>query len=304
MKAAKPDWIKVRLPSGQKYKEISSLLKSKKLHTVCEEAKCPNIAECWSGGTATLMLMGDTCTRGCRFCAVKSGIPSLPPDPLEPIKSAQTVASMGLEYVVLTSVDRDDLEDFGAGHFAKVIDTIHRECPGVLVEALVPDFQENFASIETLCASKPEVFAHNIEVVERLTRSIRDQRSGYASSLNVLEQCKKINPRQLTKSSIMLGLGETDQELNQAFQDLRSVGVDFLTIGQYLRPSQKHAAVVEYVHPEKFETLKAFALSFGFAYVASGPLVRSSYRAGEFFISSMIRNQQQAQQMEGIDHGI
>ncbi len=287
----KPEWIKVRPPGGATFNRISGILRERKLHTVCEEARCPNIAECWSSGTATLMLMGDVCTRGCRFCAVTSGIPKLPPDPLEPSKSAETVRLMNLHYVVLTSVNRDELPDGGAAHFAKTIQTIHDECPEVLVETLTPDFQGNYESLQTLLIAKPEVFAHNLETVRRLTPTVRDQRAGYDQSLRVLENAKKINPTQLTKTSIMLGLGETDEELKQAFADLRSVDVDFLTLGQYLQPTSKHLKVVEFVSPEKFEELEKLALTYGFRYVASGPLVRSSYRAGEFFISSMIRKQ-------------
>lgn len=287
----KPAWIKVRPPSGANFNRISGMLRERKLHTVCEEARCPNIAECWGSGTATLMLMGDVCTRGCRFCSVTSGIPKLPPDPLEPSKSAETVKLMNLEYVVLTSVDRDDLPDGGASHFAETIETIHRECPDVMVESLIPDFQGEFDSLLKILHAKPEVLAHNLETVERLTPTVRDQRATYHQSLRVLEMVKEFNPAQFTKTSIMLGLGETDDELKQAFQDLRNVGVDFLTLGQYLQPTGKHLKVVDFVTPEKFDELEKLALTYGFRYVASGPLVRSSYRAGEFFISSMIQHQ-------------
>lgn len=289
----KPSWIKVRPPGGPVYNQISGILRERKLHTVCEEARCPNIAECWSSGTATLMLMGDTCTRGCRFCAVASGIPKLPPDPLEPSKSAETVRLMNLHYVVLTSVNRDDLADGGAEHFAKTVRTIHGECPDVMVETLIPDFQGSVAALKILSDAKPEVLAHNIETVERLTPTVRDQRATYRQSLRVHELMKQWNPQQYTKTSIMLGLGETTDELKKAFEDLREVDVDFLTLGQYLQPTGKHLKVVEFVHPEKFEELEKLALSYGFRYVASGPLVRSSYRAGEFFISSMIQNRKQ-----------
>jgi len=287
----KPEWIKVRPPGGPTFNKISGMLRERKLHTVCEEARCPNIAECWSSGTATLMLMGDVCTRGCRFCAVTSGLPKLPPDPLEPSKSAETVRLMKLHYVVLTSVNRDELPDGGAAHFAKTIQTIHDECPDVLVETLTPDFQGKFESLQTLLSARPDVFAHNLETVRRLTPTVRDQRAGYDQSLRVLENAKKIIPTQYTKTSIMLGLGETDDELKTAFEDLRKVDVDFLTLGQYLQPTPKHLKVVEFVTPEKFEQLEKLALTYGFRYVASGPLVRSSYRAGEFFISSMIRKE-------------
>jgi lipoic acid synthetase len=287
----KPEWIKVRLPGGATFNRISGILRERKLHTVCEEARCPNIAECWSSGTATLMLMGDVCTRGCRFCAVTSGLPKLPPDPLEPSRSAETVRLMNLEYVVLTSVNRDELSDGGASHFAKTIQTIHDECPEVLVETLTPDFQGSYESLKTLLNAKPDVFAHNLETVRRLTPTVRDQRATYDQSLLVLENAKRINPTQLTKTSMMLGLGETPEELEQAFKDLREVDVDFLTLGQYLQPTSKHLKVVEFVSPEKFDEFEKLALTCGFRYVASGPLVRSSYRAGEFFISSMIQKQ-------------
>lgn len=286
----KPEWIKVRPPGGPTFNKISGILRDRKLHTVCEEARCPNIAECWSSGTATLMLMGEVCTRGCRFCAVTSGIPKLPPDPLEPSKSAETVRLMNLHYVVLTSVNRDELADGGATHFAKTIQAIQQECPGVLIETLTPDFQGNYESLQILINAKPNVFAHNIETVRRLTPTVRDQRASYDQSLRVLENAKIILPIQLTKTSIMLGLGETREELMQTFEDLRKVDVDFLTLGQYLQPTGKHLKVAEFITPEKFEEYEKLALTYGFRYVASGPLVRSSYRAGEFFISNMIQN--------------
>lgn len=285
----KPEWIKIRPPSGPTFNKISGMLRERKLHTVCEEARCPNIAECWGSGTATLMLMGDTCTRGCRFCAVTSGMPKLPPDPMEPSKSAETVKLMNLHYVVLTSVNRDDLPDGGAAHFAKTIQTIHQETPDVLIETLIPDFQGKTESLKTLLDARPDVLAHNVETVRRLTPTVRDQRATYDQSLRVLEEAKEIYPSQYTKTSIMLGLGETDDELKQAFEDLRKIDVDVLTLGQYLQPSPKHLKVEEFVSPEKFEQLEKLALTYGFRYVASGPLVRSSYRAGEFFISNMIR---------------
>lgn len=289
----KPSWIKVRPPGGPVFNQISGILRERKLHTVCEEARCPNIAECWSSGTATLMLMGDTCTRGCRFCAVASGIPNLPPDPFEPSKSAETVKLMKLHYVVLTSVNRDDLVDGGANHFAKTISTIREECPEVMIETLIPDFQGKQDALKILSDAQPDVLAHNIETVERLTPTVRDQRATYQQSLRVHALMKKWNPRQYTKTSIMLGLGETTEELKKTFEDLREVDVDFLTLGQYLQPTGKHLKVVEFVNPSRFEELEKLALQYGFRYVASGPLVRSSYRAGEFFISSMIQNRKQ-----------
>lgn len=302
----KPEWIKVRLPGGPVYNKISRLLQERNLHTVCEEAKCPNIAECWSGGTATLMLMGDTCTRGCRFCAVTSGLPKLKPDEMEPQKSAETVKLMQLEYVVLTSVNRDDLADGGAAHFAKTITAIRKENPEVLIEVLIPDFQGHEHSLDLILEAKPDVIAHNIETVRRLTPHVRDARATYEQSLEVLAYVKRQNPSQWTKSSIMLGLTETDDELVQAFSDLRLSNVNFLTLGQYLQPTQKHLLVKEFISPEKFKELEVVALGHGFDYVASGPLVRSSYKAGEFFISSLLRSSKVPAknhfEKEGVDH--
>lgn len=283
----KPPWLKIRPPGGETYSELKSTLRSLGLHTVCEEARCPNVAECWGGGTATFMLMGDTCTRGCRFCAVKTGRNGVPLDPAEPHKVADAVARMKLHYVVLTSVDRDDLADGGAAHFGATIQAIKQSRPEVLVEVLTPDYLGS--QLEPLLGANPDVFAHNIEVVERLTRPFRDPRCGYRKSLEVLAGAKRLRPTQWTKSSIMLGVGETHEELRQALRDLRAAGVDVVTLGQYLRPSPKHLPVHEYVPPERFDELRAEAEALGFAYVAAGPLVRSSYRAGEFFLAGVIK---------------
>lgn len=281
----------MRPPGGAAFNRIHALLRDRKLHTVCEEARCPNIAECWSGGTATLMLLGDVCTRGCRFCAVKTGNPRGLVDPNEPAKAAETVSLMGLKYVVLTSVDRDDLPDQGAGQFAHTINEIHRQCPDTLVEALIPDFRGDRQALSDVIRSRPEVLAHNVETVDRLTPTVRDHRATYRQSLNVLMEMKRLRSDQWTKSSIMVGLGETDDELHQAYADLRRAGVDFLTIGQYLQPTQKHLNVIEFVSPQRFEEMKKDALAHGFRYVASGPLVRSSYRAGEFYIRSIVKDE-------------
>lgn len=259
------------------------------MHTVCEEAHCPNVHECWGGGTATIMLMGSVCTRGCRFCAVTSGHPKGYLDPLEPWKVAQVVSEWGLDYIVLTSVARDDLPDGGAEHFAKTIRAIKQKTPRTLVEVLIPDFRGDINALKTVVEAQPEVIGHNIETVERLTPKVRDRRASYRQSLAVLENVKKLDPTRYTKSSIMVGLGETDEEILQTMRDLRAVGVDILTIGQYLRPSPRHLEVVEYVHPQKFAQWKEIGEALGFRYVASGPLVRSSYRAGEFFIKSFFR---------------
>lgn len=236
------------------------------------------------------MLMGDVCTRGCRFCAVTSGHPNGYLDPLEPWKVAQVISRWGLDYVVLTSVCRDDLPDGGAEHFAQTIQAIKQKAPTTLVEVLIPDFRGDINALEKVVSARPDVIGHNIETVERLTSKVRDRRATYRQSLTVLENVKKLDPTRYTKSSLMVGLGETDAEILQTMRDLRAVGVDFLTIGQYLRPSPRHIEVIEYVHPEKFARWKEIGEAMGFRYVASGPLVRSSYRAGEFFIKSLLRS--------------
>ena len=288
----KPKWLKVPLPTGEEYFRIRRLLKSLNLVTVCQEANCPNMAECWGGGTATIMLMGDVCTRGCRFCNVKTGNPKGWLDEQEPFKVATAVSKMGLEYVVLTSVDRDDLPDEGAGHFAETIRYLKQKAPKLLVEVLTPDFKGKHSCIQSILLAGPDVFAHNIETVERLTPKVRDPRAGYQQSLNVLEMAKKENSRIYTKSSIMLGLGEQDEEIKNTLKDLRLVGCDVVTFGQYLRPQKRHLPVVEYVTPQKFEEWKELALQMGFLYVASGPLVRSSYRAGELFMKALLRKKE------------
>ena len=288
---AKPEWLKMRLPSGEKYHQIKKLVQSLGLSTVCQQARCPNMGECWSGGTATLMLMGDVCTRGCRFCHVKTGNPKGLLDEKEPEKVAFTVARLNLSYIVLTSVDRDDLPDEGAGHFAKTISFIKKKSPSLLVEVLTPDFKGKTECIEKILFSKPDVFAHNVETVKRLTPFVRDPRAGYTQSLKVLDWVKKQVPSIYTKTSLMLGLGETDKEILQTLKDLRAIACDVVTFGQYLRPSRRHLPVQEYVKPEKFQEWKEVADNLGFLYAASGPMVRSSYRAGEFFMQSLIKRQ-------------
>ncbi|MFQ6090518.1 MAG: lipoyl synthase [Candidatus Bipolaricaulia bacterium] len=283
----KPDWLKIRPPGGAAYQRIKGSLQRSQLHTVCEEARCPNVNECWGGGTATLMLLGDVCTRGCRFCAVASGHPQGRLDPQEPAKVAQTVSEWGLEYVVLTSVARDDLPDGGAGQFARAVRAIKGQNPKVLVEVLIPDFQGSIKSLRKVVEARPEVIGHNIETVARLAPLVRDRRAGYRQSLGVLESVKQLDADVYTKSSLMLGLGETEAEVLHAMRDLRDAGVDFLTLGQYLQPSKRHLEVKEYVHPERFQDYKGLGEELGFHYVASGPLVRSSYRAGEFFVEAM-----------------
>ncbi|HMQ11752.1 MAG TPA: lipoyl synthase [Oligoflexia bacterium] len=288
----KPEWLKIKAPSGKSYQDIAKMLREKKLATVCQEALCPNINECWNGGTATIMLLGDTCTRGCRFCAVNSGNPKGVLDEMEPFNTAETIKTMNLNYIVLTTVDRDDLQDGGAAHIAKTIRYAKETCPQTMIECLVGDFRGDHMGVKTVVDAKPEVFAHNIETVERLTPTVRDRKAGYDQSLKVLKAAKSFSDQIYTKSSIMLGLGETLDELKQAFADLRTHQVDFLTLGQYLQPSKKHLAVERFVHPDEFKELQALAMTYGFIYVASGPLVRSSYKAAEFFIESHIKSKQ------------
>lgn len=287
----KPEWIRMRLPSGQNYVNVKHTVASLGLHTVCEEARCPNIGECWGGGTATIMIMGDTCTRGCRFCSVTSGKP-LFLDPNEPDKVAKAIRKWGLKYVVITSVCRDDLPDGGANHFAKTIKSIKEESPQTVVEPLIPDFQGNPEAVEKIIGSGPEVISHNIETVARLSPFIRDTRATYQQSLRVLEMIKEINCKIYTKSSLMLGLGETEDEVIQAAKDLRSVGVDIVSMGQYLQPTTRHSPVKEYVSPEKFEWYKNRIENMGFAYTVAGPFIRSSYKAGELFIKNIIDRSQ------------
>jgi lipoic acid synthetase len=293
----KPEWLKVRLPSGDGYERVRRLLRRLDLHTVCEESRCPNIAECWGGGTATVMLMGDVCTRGCRFCHVSSGSPE-PLDEDEPRHLAEAVAELGLRYLVVTSVDRDDLPDQGAGHFAEAIRQMKSRCPETLLEVLIPDFQGRDDLLQKVIEARPDVVAHNVETVRRLTPTTRDARAGYDQSLRLLASLKAqgkapgssvFGKRLYSKSSIMLGLGETREELHQTFADLRGAGVDVLTLGQYLQPSSWHLRVERFVSPQEFEDLRGEAMQYGFLYVAAGPLVRSSYRAAEFFMEATLR---------------
>lgn len=275
----KPPWLRAPMPAGARFEAVRGIVREHRLSTVCEEAKCPNIGECWNAGTATLMLMGAVCTRACRFCAVDTGNPRGWLDPEEPENAARTVVLMGLGYVVLTSVNRDDLPDGGAAHFAATVRAIKRASPGTAVEALTPDFQGVLADVETVVDSGLEVFAQNVETVERLTHPVRDPRAGYRQTLDVLAHAKRYRPAVLTKSSLMLGLGESDAEILRAMDDLRSAGVDILTLGQYLRPTVNHLPVQRYVTPEEFEHYRGEALARGFLECVAGPMVRSSYRA-------------------------
>jgi lipoic acid synthetase len=292
----KPEWLKVKAPAGEKYNTIKHMLLDLKLATVCQEARCPNIGECWSGGTATFMLMGDVCTRGCRFCAVKTGNPKGKIDNEEPEKVGWAIAQMGLTYVVITSVNRDDMPDQGADHFARTIETIKKNDAKIIVEVLTPDWRGRTELIDRVAAGNPDVFAHNVETVERLTPSVRDPRAKYAQSLSVLEHVKKIRPEMYTKTSIMMGLGERDEEVLQTLKDLRAVGCDVVTFGQYLQPSRRHLKVLDFISPEKFKQWEYQAMAMGFLYCASGPLVRSSYKAGEYFIKGVIEKQRAEQQ--------
>lgn len=280
----KPPWLTIRVAPGDGVPRLRTLMRSSRLHTVCEEAHCPNMQECWSGGTATFMLMGDVCTRGCRFCHVSSGTPG-PLDAGEPENILLAAKEMQLSYVVLTSVDRDDLPDQGAGHFAEAIRLLKQE--GFLVEALIPDFRGETALVSRVIAAGPDVLGHNIETVSRLQGRVRDRRANYEQSLKVLRHAK--GPGVYTKSSLMLGLGETEEEILATMDDLLGAGVSLLTLGQYLRPSRRHLPVAEYVRPEVFAELRSAALQKGFLYCAAGPFVRSSYRAGELFMERVLR---------------
>ena len=275
----KPDWLRLNHSFTPKFKEVKSIVKENHLNTVCEEAMCPNINECWSHGTATFMLLGDVCTRACKFCAVDTGNPRGRLDKKEPYKVAQSIKKMSLKYAVLTSVNRDDLADGGAKHYSNTIEAIKDACPKVMVEALTPDFEGKNKSISILLSSSLDVFAQNVETVERLTVRVRDPRAGYQQTLNVLEKAKKLSPEVLTKTSLMLGLGETTKEIQSTMVDACSVGVEILTLGQYLRPTLNHLPVERYIPPEEFLHYKNMAKEIGFKEVASGPMVRSSYRA-------------------------
>src|SRR5512139_1737156 len=285
--ARKPGWLRVGVPGGERYGRVRETLAGLKLHTVCAEAHCPNVAECWGGGTATVMLMGDVCTRGCRFCHVKTAAQPPPLDPDEPRHLAEAIAALGLDYIVVTSVDRDDVPDGGAAHFADAIRRLKR-IPRLLVEVLTPDFQGDAEAVRTVCGAGPDVFANNVETVRRLTPAVRDARAGYDQTLSVLALARREFPGVVTKSSIMVGLGEEDAEVEETMRDLRGTGVEILTLGQYLRPSAWHLPVVEYLTPERFRAYEEMGRRHGFRYVASGPLVRSSYRAGELFLRGEI----------------
>jgi lipoyl synthase len=289
--APKPPWLKVRAPGGERYARLKETLRALDLHTVCEEARCPNVGECWAEGTATVMLLGDVCTRGCRFCAVTTGDPRGAVDVREPEHVARAVSQLDLSYVVLTMVDRDDLLDGGASHVARTVTRLRELVPGLLVETLLGDFGGHMDYVDTTVAARPDVWAHNLEVVKRLQRTVRDARCSYERSLGVLSRVKERDESAWTKSSLMVGIGETDDEVGEALSDLRRVGVDVVTIGQYLRPTPRHAPVARYVDPAAFARFAEVGRSLGFAYVASGPLVRSSYKAAEAFMRGKLSPQ-------------
>jgi lipoic acid synthetase len=284
----KPPWLKVRAPGGENYTRLKQTLRKLDLYTVCEEARCPNVGECWAAGTATVMLLGHTCTRGCRFCAVTTGNPKGAVDPREPQHVARSISGTDLKYLVLTMVNRDDLLDGGAAHVAETVRLLKQSRSGLLVETLVGDFQGRRWDIQTVVEGGPDVFAHNVEVVRRITPRIRDAKCGYDLSLTTLRIAKELAPERMTKSSIMVGMGETLAEVEETMRDLRDAGVDVLTVGQYLRPTPKHAPLERYVEPAEFDHYQKIGTDMGFAYVASGPLVRSSYHAAEAFIAAKI----------------
>lgn len=289
-----PSWLKTPIPDSNNYQRLKKDLRGLNLHTVCEEARCPNISDCWGGddksaATATIMLMGDTCTRGCRFCSVKTSRAPPPLDPHEPENTAEAISRWGLGYIVLTSVDRDDLVDGGARHFAETVIKIKQKAPNMLVECLTGDYAGDTEMVSLVARSGLDVYAHNVETVEALTPQVRDRRAKFQQSIRVLDAAKKARPDLITKTSLMLGLGETEEQLWDALRQLRAVNVDVVTFGQYMRPTKRHMAVHEYVTPDQFELWRQRALDMGFLYCASGPLVRSSYKAGEAFIENVLK---------------
>jgi lipoic acid synthetase len=279
----KPPWLKVRLPGGDSYEHVRAEVKRLDLHTVCQEAMCPNLGECWGAGTATIMILGDTCTRGCHFCNVKTGSPKGEVDWLEPKRVAAAVAELGWQYLVLTAVDRDDLADGGATIFASTVRMIHKQSPAAKVECLTGDFAGDLEALDIVLDARPEVLAHNLETVERLQAGVRDRRANYRQSLAILAHAKASGNVRYTKTSLMLGLGETEAEIAQAMDDARAVGVDIFTMGQYLQPTKRHLNVVEFVAPEKFDRLRAVGETKGFRQVVASPLSRSSYHAEQAF---------------------
>eukprot|EP00041_Stephanoeca_diplocostata_P015187 m.288249 g.288249 ORF g.288249 m.288249 type:complete len:389 (-) comp19958_c0_seq3:244-1410(-) len=296
-----PKWLKTEIPVSKSYNTIKNNLRDLGLSTVCEEARCPNIGECWGGdegtATATIMVLGDTCTRACRFCAIKTSRAPPPPDPQEPVNTAVAVAKWGVDYIVITSVDRDDLVDGGSEHIAETVRQMKTKKPELLVEVLSPDFAGDMEAVSVLASSGLDVFAHNVETVEEMQHIVRDPRANFKQSLQVLRQAKLTKPELITKTSIMLGLGETDEQVRATLLRLREIDVDVVTFGQYIQPTKKHKKVAEYVTPEKFEAWKSEAEAQGFLYCASGPLVRSSYKAGEFYLKGVLERRQRQKKM-------
>lgn len=277
----KPDWLKIKIPAGSEYKKVFELLKSYNLSTVCQEARCPNINECWSKKSATIMILGNVCTRSCRFCAVKTGNPKGSLAPQEPDNVAEVVNILGLRYVVITSVDRDDLLDFGSTHYTRTVVAIKEKNPQTKIEVLIPDFSCREVYLKKIVDTRPAVIGHNVETVQKLTPYIRDRRCSYDKSLNVLRKIKELNKKVYTKSGLMLGLGETSDEIIQTLKDLKNANVDIVTIGQYLQPTKKHLSVQKYYLPEEFKNFKKIGENIGIRYIISGPLVRSSYHAAD-----------------------
>jgi lipoic acid synthetase len=287
---AKPAWLKTPIPTGETYFNIKRDLRERKLYTVCEEAKCPNIGQCWNTNTATFMVLGEVCTRGCRFCNVKTGNPNGWLDLNEPNQVAESAALMKLKYVVITMVDRDDLPDGGAEHVATVVRKVRELNPGIIIELLAGDFRGSDDALKTILAERPEVYAHNIETVERLSPRVRDARANYRQSVRALQRVRELAPyRVFTKSAVMLGLGEDEDEVKQSLRDLREAGVEFVTLGQYMRPTNKHLSIKRFAHPDEFYRLREYAESIGYLSVASAPLVRSSFKAHEFYAKAQAK---------------
>ncbi len=284
----KPAWLKTPIPTGETYFNIKRDLRDRKLYTVCEEAKCPNIGQCWNTNTATFMVLGEVCTRGCRFCNVKTGNPNGWLDHDEPRQVAESAALMKLKYVVITMVDRDDLPDGGAAHVAKVIREVRTQNPGIVIELLAGDFRGSDEALKTILAERPDVYAHNIETIERLSPRVRDARANYWQSVKALQRVREVaDYRVYTKSAIMLGLGEEESEVRKSLEDLREAGVEFVTIGQYMRPTNKHLSIKRFAHPDEFKRLGDYAEQIGYLAVASAPLVRSSYKAHEYYAKAL-----------------
>lgn len=287
--STKPEWLKVRAPQGERYLDVKRTLQGLELSTVCEHARCPNVGECWGCGTATVMLLGHVCTRGCRFCAVAAGSPGGLVDAREPERVAEAIARLGLDYVVLTMVDRDDLADGGAAHVARTVTVLRERRPGLLVETLTGDFGGREEHLDRVLDAGPDVFGHNLEVTRAMTRRVRDRRCSYDRSLAVLARARRRLGGGLVKSSLMVGIGEADDEVYESLADLRRVGVDVVTLGQYLRPTSRHAPVARFVTPEQFARFRRFGEDLGFSHVESGPLVRSSYHAAEAHARALLR---------------